>query len=136
MFTALRVAEHHDVLLITKRGLGEGSTAWAQGGIAAAVGPEDTVTAHVVDTLDAGAGMCDRVVASVVCADAPRRGSDLARFGVRFDRADDDTLALAREGAHSRPRVVHAGGDATGGAGAHPPGRHRARAHDGDRGAG
>ena len=73
MFTALRVAEHHDVLLITKRGLGEGSTAWAQGGIAAAVGPEDTVTAHVVDTLDAGAGMCDPVVASVVCADAPRR---------------------------------------------------------------
>jgi L-aspartate oxidase len=114
MFTALRVAEHHDVLLLTKHTLGEGSTAWAQGGIAAAVGPEDTVTAHVVDTLDAGAGMCDPVVASVVCADAPRRVSDLAAFGVHFDRDDDDTLALAREGAHSRPRVVHAGGDATG----------------------
>lgn len=114
MFAALRVAEHHDVLLITKRTLGEGSTAWAQGGIAAAVGPEDTVTAHVVDTLDAGAGLCDPVVASVVCADAPRRVSDLAGFGVQFDRTDDDALALAREGAHSRPRVVHAGGDATG----------------------
>ena len=113
MFASLRIAEHHDVLLVTKDALGAGSTAWAQGGIAAAVGPEDTVTAHVVDTLEAGAGLTDPVVASVVCADAPRRVDDLARLGVVFDRAGDG-LALAREGAHSRPRVVHAGGDATG----------------------
>ncbi len=113
MFAALRIADHRDVLLVTKAAVGEGSTAWAQGGIAAAVGPEDTVTAHVVDTVEAGAGLTDPVVAGVVCADAADRVSDLADYGVHFDRANG-SLALAREGAHSRPRVVHAGGDATG----------------------
>jgi L-aspartate oxidase len=113
MFTALRVAAERDVLLVTKGVLGGGSTAWAQGGIAAAVGPGDTVEAHAADTLAAGAGLSDAVAARIVCADAPATVADLAALGVRFDRSRGD-LALAREGAHSLPRVVHAGGDATG----------------------
>ncbi len=113
MFTALRVADDRAVLLITKAALGEGSTSWAQGGIAAAVGPGDTVGAHVADTLAAGAGLSDVSAARVVCADAPATVADLAALGVAFDRSRGD-LALAREGAHSLPRVVHAGGDATG----------------------
>ncbi len=113
MFAALRIAEHHDVLLVTKQALGDGSTAWAQGGIAASVGPADTVAAHVLDTLAAGAGISDPDCARAVCGDGPARIADLERLGVRFDRADS-VLALAREGAHSRARVVHAGGDATG----------------------
>ena len=110
---ALRVAAERDVLLVTKGVLGGGSTAWAQGGIAAAVGPGDTVEAHAADTLAAGAGLSDAVAARIVCADAPATVADLAALGVRFDRSRGD-LALAREGAHSLPRVVHAGGDATG----------------------
>jgi len=113
MFTALRVAAERDVLLVTKGVLGEGSTSWAQGGIAAAVGPGDTVEAHAADTLAAGAGLSNAMAARIVCADAPATVTDLAALGVRFDRSRGD-LALAREGAHSLPRVVHAGGDATG----------------------
>lgn len=119
MFAALRIAEHHDVVLVTKQALGDGSTAWAQGGIAAAVGPADTVAAHVLDTLVAGAGISDADCARAVCGDGPVRIADLEGMGVRFDRVDS-VLSLAREGAHSRARVVHAGGDATG--------RHVARA--------
>jgi L-aspartate oxidase len=113
MFTALRIAAHRDVVLVTKGAIGEGSTAWAQGGIAAAVGADDTVAAHVLDTLEAGAGLVDPDVARAVCTDGPARIADLAALGVTFDRVGDH-LALAREGAHSRSRVVHAGGDATG----------------------
>ncbi len=119
MSAALRIAGSRPVALVTKHSLGEGSTTWAQGGIAVAMGPGDSVRAHVVDTLGAGAGMCDARAAHAVCGDAPRVIADLAAQGVAFDR-DDRGLALAREGAHALPRVVHAGGDATG--------RHVARA--------
>lgn len=128
MSAALRIADHAPVVLVTKQYLGAGSSAWAQGGIAAALGPGDSVDAHVRDTLGAGAGMSDARAARQVCGDAPGVVDALARLGVRFDH-DARGLALAREGAHSLPRVVHAGGDATG--------RHvvqalaeRVRAHD------
>ena len=110
---AVRVAAHRDVVIVTKGALGEGSTGWAQGGIAAALGPGDTVQAHAADTLDAGAGLCERGAADAVCADAPGVIADLAALGVAFDH-DRGGIALAREGAHSLPRVAHAGGDATG----------------------
>lgn len=114
MMAALRIAESREVVLVTKHALGDGSTAWAQGGIAAAIGPGDTVSAHMADTLGAGAGLTDPRAAAVVCGDAPRTIGLLDDMGVRFDRAADGTPALAREGAHSLPRVAHAGGDATG----------------------
>ena len=113
MTAALRLAGRVPVVIVTKAALGEGSTQWAQGGIAAAVGPGDSVEGHVRDTLEAGAGMGDRGTARAVCGDAPGLIAELEGLGVRFDRAGD-ALALAREGAHSLPRVVHAGGDETG----------------------
>lgn len=113
MFTALRIAESRPVTLVCKEDLGWGSTAWAQGGIAAAVGDGDTVSAHVRDTLDAGAGIADPRVAALVCASAEDGIADLLAVGVKLDRTGG-TLDLAREGAHSVARVVHAGGDQTG----------------------
>jgi L-aspartate oxidase len=113
MSAALRMADHVPVALVTKHALGDGSTAWAQGGIAVALGPGDSVDAHVDDTLGAGAGMGDPRAARAVCGDAAAVVDRLASLGVEFDR-DDRGLAMAREGAHSLPRVVHAGGDATG----------------------
>lgn len=113
MSAALRVADHRAVVLVTKAGLGEGSTAWAQGGIAAAIGPGDSVETHAADTLEAGAGSTDPAAAAAVCGDAPATITLLADLGVAFDTAHGE-VALAREGAHSLPRVAHAGGDATG----------------------
>ncbi|MBU6362954.1 MAG: L-aspartate oxidase [Acidobacteria bacterium] len=110
---ALRIAAHREVVIVTKGALGDGSSSWAQGGIAAALGPGDTVQAHAADTLAAGAGLSDAHAADAVCADAPGVIADLAVLGVAFDR-DHGHLALAREGAHALPRVAHVGGDATG----------------------
>ena len=103
------------VTLITKTPrLEGGSSLWAKGGIAAAVGPGDTPEEHASDTLSAGAGLSDAGRA----LDLARQGADSLQLlideGVPFDRAVDGTLALAREAAHGRARVVHAGGDATG----------------------
>lgn len=100
-------------LLITKSRLEESNTRYAQGGIAAAVGPDDTPALHLADTLRAGAGLVDRAAAHLLTFDAPARIADLVRRGVPFDTVDG-RVALGREAAHSRARVLHAGGDATG----------------------
>ena len=114
LITALSLAPR-PVTLITKTAtLESGSSLWAKGGIAAAVGPGDTPEAHAEDTLSAGAGLSDARRALALT----REGADSLRLliheGVPFDRALDGTLELAREAAHGRPRIVHAGGDATG----------------------
>ncbi len=114
LITALSLAPR-PVTLITKTStLESGSSLWAKGGIAAAVGPGDSPEAHAQDTLTAGAGLSDRRRALALT----REGADSLRLliheGVPFDRALDGTLELAREAAHGRPRIVHAGGDATG----------------------
>ncbi len=114
LITALSLAPR-PVTLITKTAtLESGSSLWAKGGIAAAVGPGDTPEAHARDTLSAGAGLSDPRRALALT----REGADSLRLliheGVPFDRALDGTLELAREAAHGRPRIVHAGGDATG----------------------
>lgn len=114
LITALSLAPR-PVTLITKTAMLEsGSSLWAKGGIAAAVGPGDTPEAHAEDTLSAGAGLSDPDRALALT----REGADSLRLliheGVPFDRALDGTLELAREAAHGRPRIVHAGGDATG----------------------
>lgn len=111
---ALRLAGTHEVTLVTKEGLGESNTAWAQGGIAGVIGAEDTLESHVADTLDAGAGLCDETAVHVLCRSGAEALADLARLGVDFDRDDTGQWARGMEGAHSFARIFHAGGDATG----------------------
>jgi len=105
----------HTVTLVTKASLPESNTKYAQGGIAAALFPDDSVEAHMLDTLRAGAGLCDEDAVQVLCAEGPARVRDLIRFGVDFDH-DESGISRGLEAAHSRSRVLHAGGDATGAA--------------------
>ena len=101
------------VLVVTKGAIEEASTRYAQGGIAAAVGPGDDPSLHLRDTLDAGAGLVDEDAARILCYEAADRVADLVRYGVRFDTADGE-VELGREAAHSKARILHARGDATG----------------------
>ncbi len=102
-------------VVVTRAPLGaEASSAWAQGGIAAAVGADDTPALHLLDTLAAGDGLCDPDTARAVTDAGPEVIALLSRYGVRFDRAADGSLATGLEAAHSRRRIVHAAGDATG----------------------
>ncbi|MEC5185720.1 L-aspartate oxidase [Cryobacterium sp. MP_3.1] len=105
----------HRVTLVTKAALSESNTRYAQGGIAAALFPDDSTDAHILDTLRAGAGLCDPAAVRVLCEEGPARVRDLIRFGVDFDR-DESGITRGLEAAHSRSRVLHAGGDATGAA--------------------
>ncbi|WP_051218313.1 L-aspartate oxidase [Nocardioides insulae] len=102
------------VLVVTKDVLDAGSTTWAQGGIAAALGPGDTPEQHLADTLVAGAGACDREAVRALVTEGPAAVWDLIELGTRFDLHDDGHLSLTREGGHHRDRIAHAGGDATG----------------------
>lgn len=112
--TALALAPHK-VLLITKAGLGEQtSSAWAQGGIAAAVGADDSAELHLADTLAAGDGLVDETAARSILADAADAIHWLESKGARFDRHTDGAFALGLEAAHSRRRIIHASGDASG----------------------
>jgi L-aspartate oxidase len=114
MLTALEL-QPRSVALVSSASLGQStSSAWAQGGIAAAVGDDDSPALHAADTVAAGAGLVERRVAARLAADAPRAIERIAALGVRFDRADPAHYALGREGAHSRRRILRAGGDATG----------------------
>lgn len=116
LVTALALAPM-PVVLVTRAALGaETSTGWAQGGIAAALGPDDDAALHLADTLAAGDGLCDAAAAEKILSAAPDAIAFLARHGVRFDRDGDDALSFGLEAAHSRRRIIHAGGDATGAA--------------------
>ena len=99
--------------VITKARLEESNTRYAQGGIAAAIGPDDSPALHLKDTIRAGAGLVDREAAHVLTFEAPARIADLVRYGVPFDTVEGQ-IALGQEAAHSRRRILHAGGDATG----------------------
>ena len=103
-----------NVLLVTKSLLDEGSTRWAQGGIAAALGPGDTPEQHLADTLAAGAGICDEDAVRALVTDGPGAVRRLIALGARFDADAGGVLEPTREGGHLRRRVAHAGGDATG----------------------
>ncbi|MFG0306064.1 MAG: L-aspartate oxidase [Phycisphaerales bacterium JB040] len=105
-----------DVIMLSKSELGQTNTAWAQGGIAGVLGDDDSVEAHVADTLEAGAGLCDEAAVRLVCARGPARIRELVEWGMGLDRGDDGELSLGREGGHSANRIVHAGGDRTGAA--------------------
>jgi L-aspartate oxidase len=113
--TALRLRQRVDrVLLVTKTVLSEGSTMWAQGGIAAALDPADSAEEHLADTLVAGAGVCDEAAVRILVSEGPARVRELATLGAQFDRGPDGEISLTREGGHGRDRIAHAGGDATG----------------------
>ena len=114
LMTALRLAPM-PVVVLAKAPLGaEASSGWAQGGIAAAVGPDDDPELHLADTLAAGDGLCDVEVARRITAAAPAAIETLLRYGVRFDRDATGALSLGLEAAHARRRIVHATGDGTG----------------------
>ncbi len=102
------------ILLITKDRLSAGSTRWAQGGIAAALGPGDSPQEHAHDTLVAGAGVCDVEAVRVLVDEGPEAVRELIALGANFDHGDDGQISLTREGGHHRDRIAHAGGDATG----------------------
>jgi L-aspartate oxidase len=120
LVAALRAARTHHVTLVTKAEFGESNTRYAQGGIAAALSADDSVRAHIDDTLAAGAGLNARVAVEILCTEGPDRIRDLLLLGVEFDREHGGTapggLARGREAAHSSARILHAGGDATGAA--------------------
>src|SRR5215218_5147388 len=112
---ALRLRGQVDkVLVVTKDVLAAGSTQWAQGGIAAALGPGDTPAEHELDTLVAGAGACDLDAVRVLVTEGPEAVRELIALGTNFDHDHDGELSLTREGGHHRDRIAHAGGDATG----------------------
>jgi L-aspartate oxidase len=113
LIAALEASRNHDVYLVTKDELSESNTKYAQGGIAVAMFPDDSVGSHVDDTLKAGAGLNDLHAVEVLCAEGPQRIRDLIALGVDFDKENGE-LARGHEAAHSHRRVIHAGGDATG----------------------
>lgn len=102
------------VLLLTKDVLSTSSTSWAQGGIAAALGPGDSPDQHFQDTLEAGAGLCDQDSVKILVQEGPAAVRRLINLGATFDLDSSGNVALTREGGHRRHRIAHAGGDATG----------------------
>jgi L-aspartate oxidase len=114
LFTALKLAPFPALVLAGSRPGHSGASAWAQGGIAAAMGKDDDWRHHAADTINAGAGLCDSGIVNLVAREAPERIADLLQLGVPFDRASDGALALGREAAHSRARIVHVTGDRAG----------------------
>ena len=113
LYTALLAKEHGSVLIVTKGSINDCNTRYAQGGIAAAIGRNDSAELHFRDTSAAGDGLCDEEAVHILVNEAPKRIADLVNLGVPFDTLDGE-IALTLEAAHSTPRILHAGGDATG----------------------
>jgi L-aspartate oxidase len=117
---AIRLADAGTVLVVTKEELAESNTAYAQGGIAVAMGGEEDVALHLEDTMAAGDGLVNREAAAVLVSEGPRRVEELLEWGTAFDRepqgknGEGGELLRTREGAHSLSRILHANGDATG----------------------
>jgi L-aspartate oxidase len=110
---AIEIAPHARVCVITKETLTESNTQYAQGGVAVALSDEDEVGLHLQDTIAAGHGIVNEAAAKVLVEEGPARIEELIAWGTQFDR-DGTRLTFTREGAHSRSRVLHAGGDSTG----------------------
>ena len=113
LFAALTAAPRARVALLTKGALDDGCSRFAQGGIAAAVGDNDSMERHFQDTIAAGRGLCHEDAVRVLVEEGPARVRQLVDWGVNFD-TQDGALLLASEAAHSRPRIMHARGDGTG----------------------
>src|SRR3984885_14976773 len=110
---AVELAPAGRVVVLTKREVTDSATQYAQGGIAAALSDEDEIGLHLQDTLNAGDGLCNIEAAKVLVEEGPERIEELIQWGTEFDR-DGTKLSFAREGAHSRNRILHAHGDSTG----------------------
>ena len=108
LFYALKVAEHGDVIVITKKEKAESNTNYAQGGIASVISSEDSFELHIRDTLNAGAGLCHRDAVEVMVHEGPGKIDELIKIGVEFTRTKNGKLDLGREGGHSVNRIVHA----------------------------
>lgn len=113
LYTALLAREQGSVLVVTKGSTDDCNTKFAQGGIAAAIGKHDSASLHFKDTIATGDGLCDKKAVRLLVNEAPKRITDLVNFGVPFDTLEGE-IALTTEAAHSMPRILHAGGDATG----------------------
>ena len=113
LYTALLAKEQGRVLVITKGSIDDCNTKHAQGGIAAAIGKSDSPELHFQDTITAGDGLCNEEAVRILVNEAPDRITGLVNFGVPFDTVNGE-IALTMEAAHSMPRILHAGGDATG----------------------
>src|SRR5258708_9228401 len=117
---AIRLADVGTVLVVTKEELAESNTAYAQGGIAVAMGGEQDVALHLEDTMAAGDGLVNRAAAAILVEQGPKRVGELIAWGTAFDRdakgqnGEGGELLRTREGAHSLSRILHANGDATG----------------------
>ena len=111
---ALAMRPRRSVLVVTKDVLAAGSTAWAQGGLAAVLDPKDSIENHVADTLAAGAGLCDEGAVRRLVAEAPVAIRRLIELGAMFDPDTSGEMALTMEGGHSHRRIVHSGGDQSG----------------------
>src|ERR687895_1722147 len=117
LWTAWRLAsEGVPAVLVTKETLADSASAWAQGGIAVALGPGDSPGQHAADTLAASDGLADPEAVRILTNEGPDRIYELLELGAVFDRGPDGRLGLALEAAHTRPRVIHSGGDRTGAA--------------------
>ncbi len=113
LFSALLAKDIGRVLIITKSDINSSNTKYAQGGIAASIGRNDSPDLHFQDTMAAGAGLCDPEAVRILVGEAAESIADLIRLGVPFDTLNGE-IALTKEAAHSVPRILHAGGDATG----------------------
>ncbi len=111
---ALAMRPERSVLVVTKDVLAAGSTAWAQGGLAAVLDPTDSIEHHVADTLAAGAGLCDESAVRLLANEAPIAIRKLIELGAMFDPDESGDMALTMEGGHSHRRIVHSGGDQSG----------------------
>ena len=116
LFTALKLSPFPALVITSGESGHSGSSVWAQGGIAAALGADDCWSSHVQDSLAAAAGIGEMRIAELVARETPQRIVDLLHFGAPFDREPSGRLALAREAAHSRARIVHVSGDRAGAA--------------------
>ena len=115
LWAAWRLAtEGREALLLTKGTLSDSATAWAQGGIAVAIGPGDSPAQHAKDTLAAGDGLSDPEAVEILVTEGPERIRELLALGAAFDRAEDGRLRFGLEAAHTRARILHADGDRTG----------------------
>jgi len=108
LYFALHMADHATVTIITKKESCASNTNWAQGGIAATVDENDSAELHIEDTLEAGAGLCNREMVSLMVTEGPEHIRKLAELGVEFTKSNGNHLDLGREGGHSRKRIVHA----------------------------
>ncbi|HEX3032049.1 MAG TPA: L-aspartate oxidase [Bacillota bacterium] len=114
LYSAIKASKLGHVIVLTKKKVADSNTEHAQGGIAAAISEEDSPELHFEDTMQAGAGLCDAEAVEILVNEGPARVKELLEMGANFDR-EGGNIALTREGAHSRRRILHAHGDATGG---------------------